>query len=216
MQLFPFFQDITDKKFVVIGSGRVASEKIERLKMFTDNIEIVSSVSAKPQPDSPNPDHYQTQESGQGFRQKSAVEALSGADYCICATDDRDLNRCIAEECSKRGIFVNVVDDPELCTFVFPALVKKGDLVIGISTQGTSPAYAGDLRRQIEADLPDNIEEILDRMGNIRKWLPDNVPNQKDRKQVYRVVLAALLESDGEITDSEIDNIVKQCISANT
>lgn len=51
MQLFPFFQDITDKKFVVIGSGNVASEKIERLKMFTDNIEIVSGPKPGPQPD---------------------------------------------------------------------------------------------------------------------------------------------------------------------
>ena len=55
MQLFPFFQDITDKKFVVIGSGNVASEKIERLKMFTDNIEIVSGPKPGPQPD-PQPD----------------------------------------------------------------------------------------------------------------------------------------------------------------
>lgn len=200
MQLFPFFQDITDKKFVVIGSGNVASEKIERLKMFTDNIEIVSGPKPGPQPD-PQPDPI--------------GKALTGADYCICATDDPNLNRRIANECINRGIPVNVADDPELCTFIFPALVKKGDLVIGISTQGTSPAYAGDLRRQIESCLPSDIDIILDRMGKMRERLPDMVPDQKDRKQIYRLVLAALLESEGKITDSEINRIVKTYISEN-
>ena len=205
MQLFPFFQDISGKRFVIIGNGNVAHEKAERLRQFTDNIEIVPFVKTE-----------EDQTAGHIFQSAPPAEnvsdVLSRADYCICAANDRELNRIIAERCADLGIRVNVADDPELCTFIFPALVKKGDLVIGISTQGTSPSFAGSLRRKIEAELPDNIEEILDRMGRLRSILPDIVPDQNNRKTIYGIVLSTLINCGQPMTDAEFEKIVSDIL----
>jgi siroheme synthase-like protein len=205
MQLFPFFQDISGKRFVIIGSGNVAHEKAERLRQFTDNIEIVPFVKTE-----------EDQTAGHTFQSAPPAEnvsdVLSRADYCICAANDRELNRIIAERCADLGIRVNVADDPELCTFIFPALVQKGDLVIGISTQGTSPSFAGSLRRKIEAELPDNIEEILDRMGRLRSILPDIVPDQNNRKTIYGIVLSTLINCRQPMTDAEFEKIVSDIL----
>ena len=205
MQLFPFFQDISGKRFVIIGNGNVAHEKAERLRQFTDNIEIVPFVKTE-----------EDQTAGHNFQSAPPAEnvsdVLSRADYCICAANDRELNRIIAERCADLGIRVNVADDPELCTFIFPALVKKGDLVIGISTQGTSPSFAGSLRRKIEAELPDNIEEILDRMGRLRSILPDIVPDQNNRKTIYGIVLSTLINCRQPMTDAEFEKIVSDIL----
>ena len=205
MQLFPFFQDISGKRFVIIGNGNVAHEKAERLRQFTDNIEIVPFVKTE-----------EDQTAGHIFQSAPPAEnvsdVLSRADYCICAANDRELNRIIAERCADLGIRVNVADDPELCTFIFPALVKKGDLVIGISTQGTSPSFAGSLRRKIEAELPDNIEEILDRMGRLRSILPDIVPDQNNRKTIYGIVLSTLINCRQPMTDAEFEKIVSDIL----
>ena len=84
--------------------------------------------------------------------------------------------------------------------------------MIGISTQGTSPSFAGSLRRKIEAELPDNIEEILDRMGRLRSILPDIVPDQNNRKTIYGIVLSTLINCRQPMTDAEFEKIVSDIL----
>ena len=91
---------------------------------------------------------------------------------------------------------MNVVDDAELCTFVFPAVIRRGGLVIGVSTCGKSPAYAGYLRREIESQIPDNIEDILDMMESCRSWLPEILPEQKARGAFLKELLQRLLRGE--------------------
>ena len=195
MKLFPFFQDIEGKTFLVVGGGAVAAEKVQRLQAFTDRIVVIAERS---------------EISGVTVLRRPFAEAdLSLADYCICATDNAELNARIAGLCAERGIPVNVADDPALCSFVFPALVRRGDLVIGITTGGKSPAYASLLREQIETMLPEHVETVLERLGGMRRSLRRRVPEQAKRRRICRLLLKTLLETRGEAPEEVLLGIVE-------
>ena len=79
-------------------------------------------------------------------------EDLVLGDFVVAATGIREVDRKVAADCRRRGVPVNVVDDQEYCDFIFPSIVKRDSLTIAISTSGTSPAYAMQLRKEIEQD----------------------------------------------------------------
>ncbi len=206
MSYFPFYTDITNKTFLIIGGGTVALEKVNRLRRFTDSVIVIAP---------------QTQIEGRRVQEprRSADEVqilcreyreedLAYADYVVAATGIRQLDRKVAADCRLRGIPVNAVDDQEYCDFIFPGIVKRGPLTVAVSTSGTSPAYAMQLRREIEDMLPDEIDAILDRMGALRSKAAQRIPGQKERAACYRRILAALIGSGNRLTEDEIDEMI--------
>ncbi|MBQ5430050.1 MAG: hydroxymethylbilane synthase [Lachnospiraceae bacterium] len=200
MTLFPFFQDISNKTFLIVGGGAVAEEKFQRLRRFDANLVLVArNFSFRAQ-------------GAKTFCKDYETADLEGISYCIAATSDRSLNRQIAEDCGKRGIPVNVVDDPKLCTFIFPSFVKQGDLVAAMTTAGKSPAMAQWARKQVEKVLPEYTGEILDRMGKARAETFGKLPSQKARGAFYKKLLATLLErrSRGHaVSDEEVEELLE-------
>ncbi|HLT72162.1 MAG TPA: bifunctional precorrin-2 dehydrogenase/sirohydrochlorin ferrochelatase, partial [Cyclobacteriaceae bacterium] len=93
---------------------------------------------------------------------------LSGKDLVILATDNPDLHRRIHEETRKQKILINVADTPALCDFYLGSVVTRGNLRIGISTNGKSPTIAKRMREFFEAALPDEIDDLLNNMNRIR------------------------------------------------
>jgi siroheme synthase-like protein len=89
-------------------------------------------------------------------------EDLAGTTLVIAATDEEKLNRTVAQDAQAAGILVNVVDDPETCTFFFPALVHRGELVTGISTSGSCPRFSALFREHLDAALPANLGAALE------------------------------------------------------
>lgn len=196
MTLFPFYENIDDKWFLVVGGGTIAQEKIEKLKMFTDKIIVVA---------------LHTMIDGVDVIRKSFEDDdIRLGDYIIAATSDKVLNRRISLLCRIANKPCNVVDDPELCTFFFPSMVKKGKLVVSISTMGASPAYAKRLRKDIEKTIPENIEEILDRMAECRTLVASKVDDQKTRSRIYKRMLDTMMESNQSISNEEIDKIIEE------
>lgn len=180
MTLFPFFENIDGKTFLVVGGGKVAKGKVERLKPFTGNILVLAK---------------ETDIQGVRVLRKAFEENdLALGDYVIGATDDRALNENIAVLCRQKNIPVNIVDAPSLCTFIFPSLIKRGDLTVGICTGGKSPAMSQYIRGKIEQALPDNIEELIDELSNLRERLKQEVPNQADRAVILKKKLTELVK----------------------
>lgn len=208
MSYFPFYLDISNKTFLIIGGGPVALEKVNRLRRFTEDIIVIAP---------------QTQIEGRRVTQISRLagemqilckeyeaEDLALGDYVVAATGIREVDRRVAEDCRERGIPVNAVDDQAYCDFIFPSIVKRGSLTVAISTFGTSPAYAMQLRREIEDMLPGEIGPILDRMGGLRSSVAARITDQKTRAAAYRSVLARLIESENQLTDEDIEEIIRQ------
>jgi uroporphyrin-III C-methyltransferase/precorrin-2 dehydrogenase/sirohydrochlorin ferrochelatase len=88
---------------------------------------------------------------------------LDGMALVVAATDDREINRAVAEAAASRQLPVNVVDDPELCSFIMPAIVERGRVTIAISTGGASPVLARLLRARLEALLPPGLAALAER-----------------------------------------------------
>ena len=177
MILFPFFEDIENKTFLVVGGGTVAKGKMERLKQFTDKITVIAE---------------RTDIDGAVIKSFEDSD-IDSADYVIGASDNQSLNEHIGRLCREKGKPVNIVDNPALCTFIFPSLIKKGDLVIGISSSGKSPAFSQYIRKETEQILPEKTEEIIDELYFLRNRLKEMVPDQRERARILKEKLNELL-----------------------
>ena len=98
---------------------------------------------------------------------------------------------------------VNAVDDREACSFLFPALVRRGNLSVGISTGGSSPTAAVWLKEQIEGLLPEHIEEILTWLEGQRPILKERLPHQRERAACFARLFAACLAVGRPLTEQE-------------
>lgn len=208
MSYFPFYFDITDKTFLIIGGGPVAREKVNRLRRFTENIIVIAPETEIEGTRTETPCRCAGEV--QILCKEYGEEDLALGYYVVAATGIREVDRKVAGDCRGRGIPVNVVDDQAYCDFIFPSIVKRDSLTVAISTFGTSPAYAMQLRKEIEMILPDQIGPILTRMGNLRGEVSERVTDQKARAAAYRIILAALIESENRLTDEEIEEMIEE------
>lgn len=147
MGYFPFFMELEGREGLVVGGGPVALRKIRKILPYGPRLtvaapEIRPEIEALP---------------GLALLRRAFEPAmLEGKFFVIAASDSREANRDIAALCRERGILVNVVDSKDQCTFLFPALVKRGDLTLGISTAGASPSAAAWVKGRAAAQIPED------------------------------------------------------------
>ena len=208
MSYFPFYTNIHNKTFMIIGGGTVALEKVNRLRRFTASMIVIAPHTEIEGREVEVP--RRSADYVQILRREYRADDLAFADYVVAATGIREVDRGVADDCRKRKIPVNVVDDQACCDFIFPSIVKRGPLTIAISTSGTSPAYAMQLRRELDEMLPDEIEAILDRMGEIRADVSARVSEQKTRAALYKKILARLIETGNTLPQADILRMVEQ------
>lgn len=187
MSYFPIYMNIKNEdKVLLIGGGKVALQKLKVLIDNQINIHLVAE-----QVDLSIYEYlsgYENSETAVEMELAEYREELLSDDYSfvIAATNDRELNSRIAVASKERNIPVNVVDDPELSTFIFPSIIKRGDLVIGISSSGKAPAVTQYYKERFSQQLPDNIEEILESVGEYREQIKNDVRDHKKRAAMIR------------------------------
>jgi precorrin-2 dehydrogenase/sirohydrochlorin ferrochelatase len=182
LKYYPVFLDIKDKKCVVVGGGEVAARKAERLldccaKVFVISPKLSPELSALKEKNLIS--HIATEYTG---------DLIHGAALIIGATDDEKTNAAISLDARKKGIPVNIVDDPQKCDFILPSLVQRGDLAIAIGTGGKSPALARHLREELEAKYGEEYKIFLNILGNLRVKM---VKNEGMGKDWFESMLAA-------------------------
>jgi len=166
MSFFPAYINLKNKRILLVGAGKIALEKLEKLLDFSRDIEIISEEY--------NSDFLAlVQQEQLVYRQrKYKTKDIEGFDIVIVATNSEALYKSIYQESRSFRILVNCVDNANYCDFIFPSYIKKGDLTIAISTSGTSPAFAKQLRQYIEKLIPSSVENFLEEMKILRKTLP--------------------------------------------
>ncbi len=138
-KFYPIYLDVKDKKCVIVGGGKVAYRKVCSLKEAGAEVVVVSPETC---PEMAN-------EEGLTLVKKNYDESvLDGALLVIAATDNEEVNKKVVADAKKRNIIVNVVDRPELCSFIVPSTINRGDLCISISTGGASPAVSKSVREE--------------------------------------------------------------------
>ena len=195
------FIEMSGKKVLVVGGGNVALRKCEKLLPYGAELTAVSG-RFKPQ-------FISLQGVALLFR-PFRDEDIAGRDIVIAATDDRALNAHIAGLCREAGIPFNCVDEPENCTFIFPALTLRGRLSAGFCTGGASPTAAAYFREQFEESLPDGLDEILDFMAGIRSRVIAAVPDQRRRSRIFALLFAACIEAGGEPDENFVNSLVPE------
>ena len=141
---FPLFVDLSDKKIVVIGAGKIACRRIKVLSQFTNQITVVGISIHK--------EVQKLSEEGKIILYEKAYERedIKGADIAIIATNDLVLNEEIGKYCKDLKIMVNIASDKNKCDFHFPGIVKKEQLVIGVNAGGHDHKKAKAVRQGIE------------------------------------------------------------------
>src|SRR6266478_8209014 len=144
--LYPVYLNLEGKRVVVIGGGDVAQRKIESLWEAGASVFVVAPQVT------PRIAYLADQKWIELRKRVYAHGDCAGAALVFSATDDREVSRAVYQEASALGIFVNTADQPALCSFLMPAVVRRGDIGIAISTSGTSPALAVHLSRKIRSE----------------------------------------------------------------
>ena len=194
MPHFPMFVDLKNKPILIVGGGAVALRKLRKLAPFGGVPRVVA-----PEID---PEIIAM---GVEVQQRCFCEddLMPRPALVIAATDDEVINREVARLCKSLSISVNVADAPEDGTFLFPALVSRGEFSAGICTGGASPTAAVYFKEQLEAQVPENLEEILDWLAVQRVALKKTVPEQAQRAGIFRRMFDACMEKGGALTDVE-------------
>lgn len=188
---------------MIIGGGRVAARKVEKLLEFGPRLTVIGPEIEE---------GILRRKEQVSIRQRAfRMEDLEGADFVIAATNDREVNRRVSVWCRERRIPVNAVDDPENCTFYFPALVKDGPLTVGISTDGKSPVAASWVREQVAGILPQGLGDIIDLLGQVRpRVLESDGGEQSHRETLERMFVYCLdrTRGGGRVTEEELRGMI--------
>ena len=165
MPLFPACLDLSDATVLVVGEGHEADSKAEKMAPFCEKVARC-----------PYPPRYEN------------LPAL-----VILAEKDHPDNEFWAAHFREKGVTVNVADRPELCDFIFPSVIVRGDVSIAIATGGKAPALSALLRRRIEEALPEDLEAIAEAAAELTRELRKTIPDPHERGKAIRARLKEML-----------------------
>lgn len=163
--LFPMFLKLEGKRCVVVGAGKVGEPKIGGLLETGARVHVVA-LDASP--------------AVRELAREGRIELdlrpfhpddLNGAFLAVVATSSRSLNERIYDQAQRRGVMCNVVDVPDLCDFFYPAVVRRGDLQIAVSTAGQSPSLAQKIRQELEKQYGPGYADWVAELGQTRKLI---------------------------------------------
>jgi precorrin-2 dehydrogenase/sirohydrochlorin ferrochelatase len=188
--LFPAFIKLAGRACLVVGAGEVAASKIESLLIAGARITVVAPLAIS------NIESLAYSGTLIWLRREFQVDDLNGVFLVIAATSSSVVNGTVFLGAQRRGILCNSVDDPPNCDFYFPAVVRRGDLQIAISTAGESPALAQRIRQDLEKYFDNSLGDWVREIGSRRREIIATQPPSKKRKQLlHQLVSSSYMKS---------------------
>jgi precorrin-2 dehydrogenase/sirohydrochlorin ferrochelatase len=182
MTLFPAFLKLEGRRCVVVGAGPVAEEKIPGLLRAGARVRVVAPQATERVQDWARAKKIIWER--RAFRSAD----LAGAFLVIAATSSPSLHARILTQARRRGVLCNAVDDPEHCDFFYGAVVRRGGLLIAISTSGRSPALAQRIRKKLEQEFGEEYAAWVEEIGEVRRRLMERkVPRERRRMLLQRL-----------------------------
>jgi len=205
--LYPAFIKLKDRQCLVVGGGKVAARKVQMLLECGARVRVVSPKAAEELAARAAAGEIEWVK--RGFQEGDTA----GAFLVVGATDERELNACVAQECTKRGILLNVVDKPEFCSFYVPSVLRRGELTVAVSTGGKSPLLARRLRERLEELFPLAFGEFLDYLGTVREEVITRHPGMKEKlleEMVSPEVLACLEKNEIDRAKELVEGVLNR------
>ncbi len=207
MAYFPLFIQLEGCRCLVIGGGKVALRKCQALSGFGAQIFVAAKEAC-----TELTDFASSHPSVTLFLRPAKVTDAEGMTLVICASDDEAFHKEMADYCRARRILVNTADDRENCTFFFPAIVRQEDVVIGISTGGSSPAAAKYLRQFLQNEIPEYFGSLVKRLGSFRSLVQASLPLPCQRERLFTQLLEDGIARKGALTGEFMKAKLEQAI----
>lgn len=150
---FPMFVDLSEKKIVIVGGGKIAARRAETLTLFASDITVIAPEFSETM------EKLAAKEKLHCERRTYRPGDIKEADMVLAATNNIELNHSIAGECRElersggRRILLSVADDRSLCDFYFPSVIQKDEIVIGINSGGSDPGKVKQFRKELEKKM---------------------------------------------------------------
>ena len=184
---YPLFLQLDGRPCLVIGGGAVAFRKAAALLRCGAKVTVVSPEL------SGGLKRLARDQKIRWLKRRFRPADLGGMELAVAATDDQQVNLLAAREARHQKVWINVVDQPRLCSFILPSVVRRGKLVLAISTGGASPALAKWIRRDLETRYGPEFGRLLARVGPLRGRVKRKIPSASERKRRYERALQAYL-----------------------
>lgn len=212
MKYFPIFLDANYISAMIIGGGEVASRKIELLLKSTVNITIMSEDVCA------GVERLINLHKLTWLKHNYQPGHFSQINIVIAATDDNVINETVAEESRALNILTNVVDQPELCTYITPAIIDRSPMIIALSSSGSAPILIRMLREQIEKTLPQGYGKLADFCYKFREDVKAQVKGLRNRRSFWESTLRgpigqAVLDGKQQQAEQQLIASIKQEIA---
>ena len=175
--------DLRGRDCLVVGGGRVATEKVHGLLDCEASVTVVAPAIEE------ELEHLRVRLVRRPFSRSDVV----GRFLVVAATNDRSVNAEVSSAARERETFCNVADDPDLCSFILPAIVRRDPIVVGVSTGGASPALAQRIRSDVAGLIGPEHAEAARRLEALRPWAKREFATYDERRDYFQKLVAEML-----------------------
>lgn len=212
MQNYPIFMNLQEQACLVVGAGPVALRKIRLMLSAGANITVIA------------PEMYEGMQTEFGdkityYARKFEDSDIHGYRLITAATNFPEVNKRVSSLAQANNTPVNVVDQPELCSFITPSIIDRSPVLVAISTGGGAPVLARNLRTKLEALIPASYGKLASAMNRCREKLKVAIPEERDRRVFWDEIVQGTVaesffsgrETEGEaLLDKAIDDASKE------
>jgi uroporphyrin-III C-methyltransferase/precorrin-2 dehydrogenase/sirohydrochlorin ferrochelatase len=198
MRYFPLFADLDGADVLVAGGGEQAAQKVRLLQKTAARIRVVAERLT------PEIEELDRQRAITVVRRAAEPGDIAGHRVVYAATGERERDAALSEAARRQGIPINVVDAPDLSTFIMPAIVDRDPVLVAIGSEGTAPVLAREIKTKLEAWLPSNLGRLAGHARSLRNLVAASVPDPRARRRLWERLLqgpfrrAVLSGADGE------------------
>jgi siroheme synthase-like protein len=206
---YPVVLELGELRPLVVGGGQVAGRKLVALLDGGGRPAVLAPALV------PEVARLVAAEELAWLRRRYEEGTLAGYNPVVAATDDGAVNAAIAAEARARGALVNVVDAPELSSFTVPAVARRGEVLVAVSTGGASPLLAGRLRDRLEEWLTPGLARAVGRLAALRddvarRWPDDEAAR---RRFWFELITPEFLDVARAGRDADLEARIEECLS---
>jgi uroporphyrin-III C-methyltransferase/precorrin-2 dehydrogenase/sirohydrochlorin ferrochelatase len=209
MDFLPIFLDVRQKTALVVGGGDVAARKVALLLQANANVRVISPDLCR------NLKELLDQGAIEHEEREYREGDLDNCALVYAATDSSEVNRKVSDAAQERQLPVNVVDQPELCSFIMPSIVDRSPMVVAVSTGGSSPVLARLMRSRLESLIPAGYGRLADLAKRFRDRVKQRFSDPRDRKIFWENVLrSGVAERVFSGHDQEADVVMEKALAS--
>ena len=176
--------DLEGRRCLVVGGGAIALEKVQGLLACGADVTVVAPEVSPELAELPV----------QLLRREYVPEDLAGRLLVVAATANEDVNLRVAADAEAENILCNVVDTPDLCNFILPAVHRQGPIAVAVSTGGASPALAQRIRDDVARAIGPEYADLARQLEGLRPWAKRHLPTYEDRRDYFQRLVARALD----------------------